>query len=51
MTAILSQLALVTTIVSSTKLRAMWNKIKGDYDFAMTNFTTSVKVVVSLLAQ
>jgi len=28
-------------LFSSTKLRTMWNKIKGDYDLAMTNFTKS----------
>jgi hypothetical protein len=26
---------------SGTKLRTMWNKIKGDYDLAMMNFTKS----------
>jgi hypothetical protein len=28
-------------LFSGTKLRSMWNKIKGDYDLAMTNFTKS----------
>jgi hypothetical protein len=28
-------------LFSSTKLRAMWNKIKGNYDLAMNNFTKS----------
>jgi hypothetical protein len=28
-------------LFSRTKLQTMWNKIKGDYDLAMTNFTKS----------